>query len=142
MPTRKAKEVQGIKVENSPNTFRKSTFRKIKTILATIFYIEWIIIGLFFLLIIFGEIKQGALNSILKTPSSSQSVPQVQTPTETDLPGVGKVNIACVQQSLDAQAIQKIITEGNTSTLTNDEKSKLEPCVVEPESATPTPIPQ
>lgn len=119
----------------------KTNFHKIRAILAVIFYIEWIIIGLFFLLVIFGEIKQGALNSILGRPTSSQSAPQAQTPPETDLPGVGKVNIACVQQSLDSATIQKIITEGNTSTLTSDEKTKLDPCIIEPESATSTPSP-
>ena len=118
----------------------RPVLHKVNDVLSTLFYIVWIIIGVFFLLIIYGQIKQGALNSIVARPAGQ--TPQVQTSTETSLPGVGRVNIACVQQSLKQDTIQKLIVEGNTSTLTPEEKSKLDPCIVEAESPAPSPSPK
>lgn len=114
---------------------------QLNDILAALFYVLWILIGIFFLLIIAGQIRQGALSSVIGKPAQNQT-PQVQAPTETDLPGVGKVNIACVQQSLDQAAIEKLVVEGNASTLTADEKSKLEPCIVAKESPVSTASPK
>ncbi len=68
-------------------------------------------------------------------------VSQTQPQTEADLPGVGKVNIACTEQALSQDAIQKVMTKGDTSVLTADEKTKLEPCIVVPASTTPSAVP-
>lgn len=114
-----------------------SIFGIAKDSLAIVFYLMWIVIGAFFLFVIFGQIKQGVLSSLVGSEKSPAT--QVQTPTETDLPGVGKVNIECVQTSLSGEAIQKLITEGNASTLTADEKAKLDPCVIAAESPAPSP---
>lgn len=109
-------------------------------ILATLFFIIWILVGIFFLVFIYGNWRQGAFRGLLTKP---QPVPQQQSqaPVETDLPGIGKVNIACVQNSLSTDAIQKLAQNGNTSTLTDDEKAKLEPCITQKEEATPSTSP-
>ena len=69
--------------------------------------------------------------------SGAQSTQVGQVPTETDLPGVGKVNIACVQSSLSAEAVQKLVASSNASTLTEEERASLAPCIVEAESLPP-----
>jgi len=108
--------------------------------LATLFFAIWILVGIFFLIFIYGNWRQGAFRGLLAKP---QPVPQQQSqaPAETDLPGVGKVNITCVQNSLSTDAIQKIVQSGNTSTLTDDEKAKLEPCIIQKEEASSTASP-
>jgi hypothetical protein len=109
---------------------------KVNDVLAVLFYSIWILIGVFFLLVIVGQIRQGALSSIVGSPAQSQ-VPQVEVPTETNLPGIGKVNIECVQNNLDQTVIQKLVQEG-VSALTEEEKEKLTPCIVEAESPQPS----
>lgn len=144
MPRKKNTEetvAQTTVISKLPKFPARPTIHRVNEVLSTLFYIVWLIIGLFFLLVIFGQIRQGALSSIVAKPSQQSNVPQVEAPTETALPGVGKVNIACVQQSLDSTAIQKIITDGNASKLTAEEKSKLEPCIVEAQSPSPSASP-
>lgn len=111
-----------------PRAKIEGIFGIVKDSLAIVFYLMWIVIGAFFLFVIFGQIKQGVLSSLVG--GSQSPTTQAQTPTETDLPGVGKVNIECVQTSLSQDSIQKLIMEGNASTLTADEKAKLDPCIV------------
>ena len=98
----------------------------------------WIVIGLFFILLIVANIRQGVFRQLFASPQ--QAPPQVQAPTETTLSGIGKVNIECIQSALSNEAIGKIIQEQNTASLTGEEKTKLEPCIVEKE-ATPAPSP-
>ncbi|OGD98373.1 hypothetical protein A3A49_01375 [Candidatus Curtissbacteria bacterium RIFCSPLOWO2_01_FULL_38_11b] len=103
--------------------------------LAVIFYIIWIVVGIAMFLIIYGNFKQGAFRGLLSKPQPPPQ--QAQAPTETTLPGIGKVNVACVQSALTTEAIQKILADGNTSKLTKEEKAKFEPCIVEAETANP-----
>ena len=98
----------------------------------------WIVIGLFFMLLIIANIHQGVFRQLFAPPQ--QAPPQVQTPTETTLSGIGKVNIECIQSALSNEVIGKIIQEENTTFLTDEEKAKLEPCITEKE-ATPAPSP-
>ena len=118
------------------NLSPRPLIHKVTDFLAPLFYFIWILIGLFFLLIIFGQIRQGALQSVIGN-SGAQSTQVGQVPTETDLPGVGKVNIACVQSSLSAEAVQKLVASSNASTLTEEERASLAPCIVEAESLPP-----
>ena len=119
-----------------PDLPKRPTLHKIDDVLAVVFHAMWILIGIFILLVIYGQIRQGALRSIL---GPAQSPPQVETPTETVLPGVGTVNIECVQTAISQETIQKIVVDGNTSNLTADEKAKLEPCIVEAASPQASP---
>ena len=112
--------------------------KKIERSLQTIFYIVWILIGIFVALIIVLSYRQGAFTPRFTTPQQPQQ--QIQPPTETTLPGIGKVNIACVQQSLSEEAITKIVQEQGTDSLTDEEKTSLEPCIIEKESS-PEPTP-
>ena len=112
--------------------------KKIERSLQTIFYIVWILIGIFVALIIVLSYRQGAFTPLFTSPQQPQQ--QIQPPTETTLPGIGKVNIACVQQSLSEEAITKIVQEQGTDSLTDEEKTSLEPCIIEKESS-PEPTP-
>ena len=112
-------------------------FDKIIKFLAFVFFVIWISVGLFFLLFIYGNWRQGAFRSLLSPPPAPSTQGTQAPPTETTLPGIGKVNIECVQSSLSSEAIQKIVTDGNTSKLTDEEKAKFEPCIIEAETATP-----
>ncbi|OGE11066.1 hypothetical protein A3A60_03290 [Candidatus Curtissbacteria bacterium RIFCSPLOWO2_01_FULL_42_26] len=119
---------------------KKPFLVKLIKILAAIYLVIWILIGIFFLIFIYGNWKQGAFKELLAKP---QPVPQQQTqaPVETNLPGVGMVNINCVQSSLSTDAIQKLVQSGDTSKLTDDEKAKLEPCIIQKEEAAPSTSP-
>lgn len=108
------------------------------TIISTTFYITWIVIGILVMLLMFANFKQGAFDGVFAPRPSPQAVPDA--PTETDIPGIGKVNISCVQQNLSSDAIQKIVTTGDSSQLTEDEKKALDQCISEKEVA-PTPSP-
>ena len=153
MPTKNAKKkssiISAISTIGSANKIssekdkseQKPVFFKLLKILAAIYFVIWILIGLFFLTFIYGNWKQGAFKGLFaKAPQASE---QVQAPTETSLPGVGKVNISCVQSSLSSEAIQKLVTDGSTKNLTDEEKAKLEPCIIQkeetPPQASPTP---
>lgn len=114
-------------------------FQKINVYLATIFLLIWIFVGLFATLVVLQSVKQGFLNGIFGQAQAPAS--QAQPQTEADLPGAGKVNIACTEQALSQDAIQKVMTKGDTSVLTADEKAKLEPCIVAPVSTAPTATP-
>lgn len=108
-------------------------------ILSLIFYIIWIPIGLVFLLSVYANFRQGAYKNLLNPAAApSSQTGQPNAPAEADLPGVGMVNVSCVQSALNSEAIQKIIAAGNTSNLSDDEKSKLQPCIVSP-PASPSP---
>ncbi len=108
---------------------------KTNKFLALIFFIIWILIGLLILLFIYANVKQGAFNGLFRP--RTQAPQETQVPKETIIPGVGTVNVECVQSSLTDEAISKIIQEGNTSKLTNEEEGKLEPCIIKKEEATP-----
>ena len=109
--------------------------------LAGVFFLMWIIIGLFFLLVIASQIKQGLFRGLFAKAQSPQTTGESQAPKEADLSGIGKVNIECVRNSLNQESIGKIVEEGNTSSLSAEEKEKLDKCVVEkaPESPQPSP---
>lgn len=115
----------------------KPSGKRIHCVLSGTFYVLWIIIGLFAILLIIQSIRQGVLTGLFGSSQQEQAV-QEQAQTETNIPGVGKVNIACVEQSLSPDTIQKIITDKGTSTLTNEEMNQLEPCIVEKAEASPS----
>src|SRR3989344_7602716 len=113
--------------------FKRLSF--VPAALSVIFYIIWIVVGIALLLIIYGNFKQGAFKGLFSPAPAPPA--QTQAPAETTLPGIGNVNIACVQSALTTEAIQKIVKDGNTSNLTDEEKAKFEPCIMEAEQATP-----
>ena len=124
------------KIEN-----KKSALIKIKIALSLLFNIIWIIIGIFILIFIWANFKQGAFKGLLSGAPQQEAPSAAQAPTETDLPGVGKVNIECVQNSLSQESIQKLLTDGGTSNFTAEENEKLDPCIVAKEEATPAESP-
>ncbi|OGZ60924.1 MAG: hypothetical protein A2919_00145 [Candidatus Spechtbacteria bacterium RIFCSPLOWO2_01_FULL_43_12] len=117
---------------------KKPFLARAHMILSLIFYIIWIPIGLVFLLSVYANFRQGAYKSLFNPAIPSSQTGPTDAPAEADLPGVGLVNVSCVQSALNSEAIQKIIAAGNTSTLSDEEKSRLETCIVTP-AASPTP---
>jgi len=107
--------------------------------LGTVFYLVWILIGLFLILSVIFNIRENGFksffNSSTPTPSTEQ---QGQTQTEATIPGIGRVKIDCVLQSVSQETLGKIQEKGNTSTLTKEEKAEFEPCIVEKETPTPS----
>jgi len=110
-------------------------------ILATVFLTIWIIIGLFIFTVIISQLKQGAFRNLLGgNVQTQQPTVDSQPSQEADLPGVGKVNVKCVRDSLSQESITKIVEIGNSSSLSKEEKDKLDECVIE-NSSSPTPSP-
>lgn len=107
--------------------------------LSVVFYLIWIVVGLLILLLLFGNYRQGAFEGLFTPRPSAPAVAEQNAPTETELPGVGRVNITCVQDSLKPETIQKLVEAGNTSSLTADEKKLLDPCIVDAAVTTPSP---
>lgn len=127
MPTKIIKKVESVLEKPI-----RPKLHKINDVLSTLFYLIWIIIGVFIVLMIIGEIRSGALKSIIGGPAANQQqVSDVQAPTETEIPGIGTVNIDCVKGALSTESISKILEAGNTSGLSDEERTKFEPCVVE-----------
>lgn len=134
--------------KNKPETIKKEVVKtggknivvRISQVFSVFFYFIWILIGLFVLLFIYANFKQGAFTGLF-SPRPPQQQTQVQPPAEVSLPGIGKVNIQCVQSSLSKEALAKIGQTGDVSKLTADEKSKLEPCITQKEEATPSASP-
>lgn len=58
-----------------------------------------------------------------------------EAPTETEIPGVGKVNVACVQNTLSPQSIQELVVAQNVSALNGEERERFEKCLVSGESS-------
>ncbi len=111
--------------------------QRISSLLSILFYLIWIPVGAFFLWFIIANFKLGAFDQLMSSKKNSVGDSESQSqnvPTETSLPGVGKVNIACVQSNLSEDAISRMVQNGGTEKLTADEKAKLEPCVVEKET--------
>ncbi len=116
-----------------PNIKRVLVIFNLSSFLAIVFYVIWIVIGLFILWFIFANFKLGAFDQLMGRvgQNSAQAVPQGQQPAETTVPGIGKVNIECVQTSLSEESILKMVKDKSSASLTDDEKAKLDKCIIE-----------
>ena len=119
---------------------KKPVLLRLNEVLGFVFYVIWILIGLLFILFIAANFRQGAFKGLF-SPTTNQQVPQTQVPTETTIAGIGKVNIACVRDSLSNEAISKIVEAGNKSKVSDEEKAKFEPCVMERDESATSPSP-
>lgn len=111
---------------------------KLNLILALIFLVLWISIGGFFSFLIMENLKAMAKQKV--TDSIGTQMDQ-SIPTETSMPGIGNVNISCVEKAVSSDIIQKVFTDEGTNNLSVDEKTKLEACVVPGGQATPSASP-
>jgi len=111
---------------------------KILPFLTTVFFVIWILIGIFVLLLLADGFKRGAYQGLFGKQNQQQQTQAPQTPTDVDLPGIGKVNVECAQSTLKDESIQKIVTEESTKSLTDQEKAEFEKCIAEP-APSPTP---
>ena len=137
------KKTQGLKIDKTINKTASILLGfknfKILHVLAAVFFVIWIFIGIFVLLLLADGFKRGAYQGLFGKQSQQQQQAQTpQMPTDVDLPGIGKVNVECAQSALADESIQKIVTEENTKSLTDDEKASFEKCIVEP-APSPTP---
>lgn len=136
------KQGTGVKIDKTINNLASFLLGfknfKILNFLATVFFIIWILIGLFVLLILADGFKRGAYSGLFGKQTQEQPTQTSQPPQEVDLPGIGKINVACAESTLSDESIQKIVTEESTKSLTDDEKTNFEKCIVEP-APSPTP---
>lgn len=106
-----------------------------------IFLVIWILIGLFVLTFIVQGTKRGMFDYVLfgKVPQT-QAAPQVEAPTETSLPKIGKINIACAEKALKPESIQKLVGEYDydITKLSASEKTEFEKCILEKPQPSPT----
>ncbi|MBI3342512.1 hypothetical protein HY024_05310 [Candidatus Curtissbacteria bacterium] len=114
---------------------------KLDLILLTIGLLIWIFVGSFFGFTIVQQLKATVGQKVDNTVQSVGGQPQSQAPTQTTIPGVGTVNIACVQKNVSTDTIQKVFSDNGTKNLSADEKAKLDACVVPGGQATPSGTP-
>lgn len=129
--------------EKSATGIRGGRLRRIGLIklLAFGFFVIWILIGLFVMAFIVQGTRRGMFDYVLfgKVPKA-QEAPQVQAPTETALPKIGTINIACAEKALKPESIQKLVGEFDydITKLEASEKTEFEKCIVAPPQASPT----
>lgn len=105
---------------------------KVMMTLAAIFLVTWTLIGISLLLLVVQAQRKGTFKGLTnpaQAQSQTQSQNQQQVPEETEIPGVGRVNIACVQNALPIESIQKLLSAGNISALEGEERTKFEACL-------------
>lgn len=128
---------QGVKL---PKIKVKPTLKGTVASLSIMFFVVWIIIGLFIGLLMVQGLKRGVFDNLLFSPAASaDSTVQPSSQTDANLPGIGLVNVSCVREALSQETIQKLVESQDVSALNADEKAKLEPCIVEKEEATASP---
>jgi len=136
------KKTKGLKIDKTVNKTVSILLGiknfKILHVLAAVFFVIWIFIGIFVLLLLIDGFKRGAYQGLFGKQSQEQQTQAPQMPTDVDLPGIGKVNVECAQSALTDESIQKIVTEESTKSLSSEEKASFEKCIVEPASS-PTP---
>ena len=136
------KKAKGLKIDKTVNNLVSILlgFKNFKILhaLAAVFFVIWILIGVFVLLLLADGFKRGAYQGLFGRQNQQQESQAPQPPTDVDLPGIGKVNVECAQSTLSDESIQKIVTEESTKSLTDDEKASFEKCIVEP-APSPTP---
>ena len=122
----------------SKNWHSRHIFKKVAFTLVLIFLIIWIVVGIFILLVIAQGIRQGAYSGLLKFKKPPQQTePPAQT--EASLPGIGKVNIACVREAISQDSLQKVLEQKTADVLQSEEKTKFEACIIEKETPGQTP---
>lgn len=132
-----------IEVPKPEGVFGKGKLRRIGQIkiLAFIFLVIWILIGLFVLTFIVQGTKRGMFDYVLfgKVPQAQQA-PNVEAPKETSLPKIGTINIACAEKALKPESIQKLVGEFDydITKLSADEKTAFEKCIVEKPKESPS----
>lgn len=114
---------------------------KVIKLIAISYLVIWVLIGLFVLTFIVQGTRKGMFDYVLfgkapQTPAGAQAT----APTETDLPKIGTINIACAEKALKPESIQKLVGEFDydINKLSSDEKTEFEKCIVKPPAASPT----
>ncbi len=144
MPTKKATKVQPKDQTNKIVVEQKKSRLSLKSItfsLSIIFFLIWIVIGAFLLVVIVQSLRQGAFAGLFSSPQSTPTSAGSQEASQTLIPGIGLVDVNCVKQAISTDSIQKIVSEGSTSSLSAEEKTKLEPCILQKEASSPSPSP-
>lgn len=97
----------------------------------------WIFLGGLFSIFIIRSFRDGSLQKLLSAQQTQQAQTQqqatqeqTQRPTEANLPGIGRVNIACVQEALSDSSIKNLVQAENVKVLTAEEKARFEKCLI------------
>src|SRR4030042_4310836 len=133
----KSKKINLESIKQKVKVYKKLSLTCINSVLVTIILIIWIVVGI--VLLLFFYTNRYNMFPGLFSPRQSASQQTTQMPTETELPGVGTVNIECVQSSLSQEAIQKLVTDGGIDNLSEEENKSLEPCIVKKEETSKEP---
>lgn len=109
--------------------------------LATAYLILWTLLGLFFSVLLIQSARRGAFDNLFNEPAkpAEEQAEAGQPQTEVALPGIGKVNIQCVQSSLARESIEKVINARSVEALQGEERTKFETCITEREAPGATP---
>ena len=141
MPSKKVTKPKAVQTEapkSSTPKQSKLTLKNVGLSLSVVFFTIWIVIGIFIMVVIVQSFRQGAFAGLFgKSQSPAPGSPQT---SQTIIPGVGMVDVDCVKTALSSESIQKIFDEGNTSSLSEEEKQSLDPCILQAEEA-PSPSP-
>lgn len=106
-------------------------FKGLFILIAVASMIIWIFVGGLLSIFIVQGWRSGLLERFLSTePPRQVQQEKVPTPIEANLPGIGRVNIECVQTALSNSSIKNMIQAENTNVLKEDEKTRFEKCVV------------
>ena len=125
-----------------PKIAVKPTLKGSVATLSIAFFVIWIVIGLFVGLLMVQGLRRGVFDNLLFGPKAvDDTQAQAQGPTEANLPGIGQVNVSCVRSALSQETIEKLVESQNMSVLSEEEKTKLEPCITQKEEATPSGTP-
>ena len=100
-------------------------------------FLIWIFVVSFFSISVVEQLKAVAQQKVMD--KVNEKVTQTVSPKEVLIPGIGMVNIDCVKNNVKQAVIQKI-SGGSSDTLTPEEKTQFDSCLVQP-SASPSASP-
>ncbi len=111
---------------------------KLNLVLMTIGLLIWIFVGSFFSISVIEQLKSAAQQKVMSQTAAPTS--QVESPKNVNIPGIGMVSVECVKNNVKQEVIQKI-SGGSGDTLTPQEKSMFDSCLVQ-NSASPSANPK
>ena len=145
MPQKKSSRNESIQLETKKEEPKDKSVRllpkwfRFVSLLASLFFIIWIAIGIFIAIIFVQGMRNGAFSGVL----GGRPAPQAQDQTtpaqqEATISGIGKVNVACVQGALSDESIQKLLEARDVNVLQGEEKTNFEKCIIAKASPVPT----
>ena len=111
-------------------------------LLAALFFLLWIFIGIFVSLFIVQGVRQGLFPGLFSGSVQGASSNASAPPSDVSIPGVGKVNVDCVNKlNLSQDSLSKLSQPNGVNSMPAEDKVKFESCITQKESATPSASP-